>query len=84
SLLFRIRELLNTGSDTGLWIYLGGLLLFVVSFVLVAWLAEQRGRGKSTSWQSAIRGFAPTVLPIAGAYEIAHNYPWILGNTGRF
>jgi ABC-type amino acid transport system permease subunit len=27
-------------------------------------------------------GFAPTVLPIAAAYELAHNYPFVLRNLG--
>ncbi|WP_254547272.1 hypothetical protein [Halomarina pelagica] len=26
---------------------------------------------------------APTILPIAAAYEFAHNYPYVIENTGK-
>ncbi|MFB6244275.1 MAG: hypothetical protein ABEH80_09255, partial [Halobaculum sp.] len=29
------------------------------------------------------RAFAPTVLPIAAAYEVAHNYTYVVGSLGR-
>jgi len=30
--------------------------------------------------RGALAWFAPTVLPIAAAYEVAHNYPYVLRN----
>ncbi|GKZ15765.1 hypothetical protein [Haladaptatus sp. T7] len=34
-------------------------------------------------WRGAARAFAPTVLPIAAAYEVAHNYTYVFRNLGQ-
>lgn len=36
-----------------------------------------------TGWYRAARAFAPTILPIAAAYDVAHNYPYVVGNSAR-
>jgi hypothetical protein len=33
--------------------------------------------------EDAITALAPTVLPIAAAYDVAHNYPYVVRSTGR-
>jgi hypothetical protein len=35
------------------------------------------------SLRDAARAFAPTILPIAAAYEVAHNYPYVLRSVVR-
>ena len=35
------------------------------------------------SWRNIALAFAPTVLPIAAAYEVAHNYPFVIENAWR-
>ena len=40
-------------------------------------------RAGDGDWRAAARAFAPTVLPIAAAYEVAHAYPYVIGNLGQ-
>ncbi|WP_313692545.1 hypothetical protein [Halorarum halobium] len=39
--------------------------------------------GGTGSWRGAALAFAPTVVPIAAAYEVAHNYPYVFESLGR-
>lgn len=87
SLLFAARDVLGTGQQTALILYAGGLGFFVVSFLVVAALADITGDRVSSASQSEVRpvarSFAPTVIPIAAAYEFAHYYPYVIRNLGR-
>ncbi|WP_254534547.1 hypothetical protein [Halomarina litorea] len=73
----------SLGRATGLGplvdlpLYLAGLLAFVGTFALVARLT------RSGPTRGALVALAPTVLPIAVAYEVAHNYPYVLSRAGR-
>jgi hypothetical protein len=94
SLLFGARDLLGIGPVMSILLYVAGLVVFAGVFVLVVFLGETvalagetDGRvtadGGRSSWPGAARSFAPTVLPIAAAYDVAHNYPYVVRSTAR-
>jgi hypothetical protein len=83
TLRFGVRDALGTGSGTSLLLYAVGLAGFVGAFAAGSWAVERFGSGTGRDWATAARWFAPTVLPIAAAYEVAHNYPYVLRNLGR-
>lgn len=61
-----------------------GLGVFLATFVGASALAERLGRdGEARSRRAVTRTFAPTVLPIAAGYEVAHYYPTVLRNLGQ-
>jgi len=78
TVLFATRDALGTGPETAIFLYGIGLVGFVATFVLTVWAGERLGRPAEDAVVDALYGFAPTVLPIAAAYEIAHNYPYVL------
>lgn len=93
-LLFGTREVLGTGPPTSVLLYGLGLALFVGAFLATARLGDALGDrapsgegvaadGGVAGWRGAVRGFAPTVLPIAAAYDVAHNYPYVVRSTAR-
>lgn len=96
SLHFALAEGLGQGVHAALVLYLAGLLGFVATFLaamrVVDTLAGSRDgaaagpregeRGVSSTGRTA-RAFAPTIVPIAAAYELAHNYPFVLENLAR-
>ncbi|WP_440989493.1 hypothetical protein [Haloarchaeobius baliensis] len=66
------------GPVAGLATYLGGLVLFLALFAAVSVLAARLGGagvGGVTRW------FGATLLPIAVAYDVAHNWPYVLVNV---
>lgn len=81
ALLFGARRALGLGSIASVLLYGVGLLCFLAAFAVVAALVERLGRGAGTV-RGASLAFAPTVLPIAAAYEVAHNYPYVFRNLG--
>ena len=83
TLLFGVRRGLDTGSLTSGLLYGVGLAGFVAVFVGCCRLVDRLGAPDRPDPWAAVRGFAPTVLPIATAYEIAHNYPYVIGQLGR-
>lgn len=86
TVLFTTRDALGTGLTTALFLYAAGLTLFVASFLIVAALADVAGSGDNEARSgatSAARAFAPTVIPIAAAYEFAHYYPSVVRSVGR-
>ena len=83
TLLLWVQRTLSVGPDVSKILYLVGFAGFVTVFVLTGGITERIGADSSTDWRNATFWFAPTVLPIAVAYEIAHNYPFVLGNAGR-
>lgn len=81
-LLFAVRDALGTGPLTDVGLYFLGLVGFVLSFVGAAALTERIGRSEASVGTTA-RAFVPTILPIAAAYELAHNYPFVVRNLGQ-
>ncbi|QCC52963.1 hypothetical protein DV733_12380 [Halapricum salinum] len=82
TVLFDLRGLLGTGPETSILLYVFGLAGFVLTFAAASWAVERLGGSPDRNWVTAARWFAPTVLPIAGAYEVAHNYPYVIRNLG--
>jgi len=83
TVLFGTRDGLGTGPGTSVLLYVAGLVGFVGLFGGGNWLAEKLGDPPAENWVDATRWFGPTVLPIAGAYEVAHNYPYVIRNLGQ-
>lgn len=84
-LLFGTRALLGTGTMTSVLLFAVGLGIFIGTFFLATRLVERLGTSAADggSWQLTARRFAPSVLPIAAAYEVAHNYPYVFESLGR-
>ncbi|MFC7156960.1 hypothetical protein ACFQPA_16135 [Halomarina halobia] len=82
-LLFGVREALGVGRSVSVLLYLLGFSGFVAVFISVSRLTQRLAGAQQVEWAVAVFAFAPTVLPIAAAYEIAHNYPFVLGNAGQ-
>ena len=83
SVLFELRGALGTGPETSILLYVLGLAGFVLTFAATSRAVERLGGSTDRDWVAAARWFAPTVLPIAGAYEVAHNYPYVIRNLGQ-
>jgi hypothetical protein len=83
TLLFRTRDAFGIESSVSILLYLAGFIGFIVAFLVVIAIIQWIARESNSGWKAAVFAFAPTVLPIAVAYEIAHNYPFVLGNAGR-
>ncbi|MFC6798434.1 hypothetical protein [Haladaptatus sp. DYSN1] len=77
-----LRSILGIGAVADLALILVGFGLFLTSYALVALLVSRAG-GRTT-WAGATLAFAPSILPIAVAYDLAHIYPFVLDNTGQF
>lgn len=83
SLLFTMRNSFDVGSSVSVLLYLAGFVVFIDVFIAIVGVV-QRVVGRSLSeWQAATLAFAPTVLPIAVAYEIAHNYPFVVASVSQ-
>jgi hypothetical protein len=80
--LFAARGALGTGAGTSALLYALGFGGFLGAFGAVCWAVERLGAATRDATGAAAR-FAPTLLPIAAAYEVAHNYPYVLRNLGR-
>lgn len=79
-----VRGALGPGLAPSLSLYVVGLAVFLATFGGASALGERLGTGGDAgSWRAATRAFAPTVLPIAAAYEVAHTYPFVLRNLGQ-
>lgn len=95
TVLFEVRDALGTGPPTSILLYLLGLSAFVSLFIGASLLGDLFGAtdadasavaadgGVSGDWRQAALAFAPTVLPIAAAYEVAHNYPYVVRSTAQ-
>ena len=82
TVLFRTRAITGLGPATTLLLFAVGFAGFLGAFVAGCWLAERLG-GERPALSGATAGFAPTLLPIAAAYEVAHNYPYVLRSLGQ-
>ncbi len=85
-----LRDATGLGPLADLPLYVGGLAVFLGTFALVARLSEREGAdasGRAAADGGATRAamvrLAPTLLPIAVAYEVAHNYPYVFSRAGR-
>lgn len=81
--LLGVQAMLDVGPRIALLLYLAGFVGFVVAFISTMLLTERLGKASELNWRRAAFAFAPTILPIAVAYEIAHNYPFVFGSAGR-
>ena len=89
-LLFDARGVVGVGAAS-VALYLAGLVAFVASFLAAVALVERLGvranrpgaGGDATDGAvGATVSFGGTVVPIAAAYEVAHNYPFVAANLG--
>jgi hypothetical protein len=79
-----VRAADTNGAVTLVVVYALGLAAYLATFLAICGLSDRLGRdGADGSWRAAARAFAPTVLPIAAAFELAHNYPSVLRKLGR-
>ena len=83
ALLFTVRDAFGVGQHVSVFLYLLGFAGFVGAFLGITYLTQRLAGAQLSDWRSTVFAFAPTVLPIAVAYEIAHNYPYVLANAGR-
>jgi hypothetical protein len=83
TVLFALREPLQTGPSTGVMLYLVGLLGFLCSYWLAVLAGQTLATGDRRGWRVAALAFAPTILPIAAAYELAHNVLFVGQNLGQ-
>lgn len=77
-LLGSLYVLVNSGALTEPIAYLAGYLLFLLGYLAVVVASEWLGGGR---YGRGALTLAPTVLPIAVAYEIAHTYPLVFRET---
>ncbi|WP_458207575.1 hypothetical protein [Haladaptatus sp. NG-SE-30] len=82
TLSFAARDVTGLGAVVSLPLYLVGFLAFLILFGAIAELTRQVS-GTEDTWQEMARALAPTVVPIAVAYEVAHNYPFVLQQSAR-
>ena len=85
TLLFDARDLLELGPVTSVPLYFAGAVAFLAAFWLVAVVTElvTDGGGAGSSWRRTVVALAPTVVPIAVAYELAHNLYFVVLRAGR-
>ena len=96
TLLDELRASVGVGPEGSLLMFVVGYGLFVGAFLAVVRITAKLGtahgvrstastgggaEGESTA--SAARAFAPTLVPIAAAYEVAHNYPYVATSLGQ-
>lgn len=74
------RGAVGPGLAAALPVYVAGLVLFFAAFAVAAWATAGL---LDRSPRETARRLAPTVLPIAAAYELAHNVDYLLLNAGR-
>jgi hypothetical protein len=81
-LLVALRRALDLGPEVSVVAFLAAFGVFLVTFEGVSRLADLFG-GREGDAVGPAAAFAPTVLPIAAAYEVAHNYPYVVRSGGR-
>lgn len=83
TLFFALRDAFGTRGGLPIVLYLGGFTGFVSIFTVVTVLAERAAGHTPGEWTDAVLVFVPTVIPIAVAYETAHNYPFVVTAIGQ-
>lgn len=61
-----------------------GFAGFLGSYLIASLAVDALATGGKTGWRGTAQAFAPTLVPIAAAYEAAHNYPFVLQSAGQF
>lgn len=83
TLVFDLRPIVGTGALTGTVLYLSGFITFVTVFIGVTWASDAIARQTTRDSVKTATAIAPTVLPIAAAYELAHNLPYVIRNVDQ-
>ncbi|QZP37645.1 hypothetical protein [Halobaculum magnesiiphilum] len=96
TLLDVLRANVGAGPEGSLLVFVLGFGAFVGAFLAVVGVAARVGTSHdgsaaastdgsvaTESTVSAARAFAPTLVPIAAAYEVAHNYPYVAASLGQ-
>lgn len=83
TVFFGIPNAVGGGLPVGVLLYVAGFLVFLATFGAVIGIVYAGIEDVSADWHATAVAFSPTVLPITIAYEIAHNYPFVLGNIGQ-
>lgn len=78
TVLFAAREVTGLGPTASLLLYGVGFAGFLLAFRAVASLT-----GLLAGIDEPVLAVAPTIVPIAAAYEVAHNYAYVLTSVGR-
>ncbi len=76
--LVAVHSLVGPIAPVAVGFYLVGFCAFVGVFWAVA-----RTTGALGGFDRPVVAVAPTVIPIAAAYEVAHAFPFVLGNLGQ-
>ncbi|WP_132058733.1 hypothetical protein [Halorussus amylolyticus] len=89
TLVFAVRDAIGVGPAISVVVYLLGYLGFLAAFVGVARLTRRiasdcEGGRRAESRATTALAIAPTVLPIAVGYELAHNAAFVLTRLGDF
>lgn len=82
TLLFDVRDATGLGPAVSILLYIAGYVGFLGVFSLVIILSTQFG-STGQSIPTATRALAPTILPIAAAYELAHSYAFVIENAAQ-
>ena len=82
TLLFDVRDATGLGPAVSILLYVVGYVGFLGVFGLVIVLSTRLG-STGQSVPAATRALAPTVLPIAAAYELAHSYAFVIENAAQ-
>jgi len=78
SVLFAVRGSTGVGPTASVLLYGLGFACFLLVFHAVG-----VATGRLGGIDEPDLAVAPTLVPIAAAYEVAHNYPYVLANLGR-
>ncbi|WP_224336532.1 hypothetical protein [Haloprofundus halobius] len=81
-LFYGLRDAAGLGPEASLLLYVVGLAGFLAVFAAVARFVSLHARDDESPSASATTTFASTLLPIAAAYEVAHNYGYALTGLG--
>jgi len=73
----------TVGPYAGLVAYLAVLAVAVALWTVTVALSARIAPSLGPDTATVARAFAPTVVPIAAAYEVAHNYAFVLTSAGR-
>ncbi len=78
TLLFAVRNATGLGPMAGLVVFVAGLVSALAIFALIATFT-----GYLAGLSRPSLAIAPTLVPIAAAYEVAHTYTYVGANLGR-
>ncbi|WP_224450017.1 hypothetical protein [Haloprofundus salilacus] len=85
AIFYSLRDVTGLGPEASLTLYFVGLAGFLAAFATVArvvsaYVGNEGDHGDSH--HTSATAFAATLLPIAAAYEVAHNYGYALTGLG--